>query len=364
MFIAGRLVQQSHLKCGYNMMNDAVWNNDTREINTIDVIYDAVDRMNGESDHVFQEIASLALEITGGKSCCLALFDEEKDAFHLRVVRYAGAHIHPGNHITPAINAMFTDVIRRQETVLATVDGVSVITAPLMIRSRAFGVLHVRGTKNKGPFTQNDLYYIKNLSSRASLNIENNILYESLYANIFDTFKSLITSIQARDHYTERHSAHVTELSVKTAKVLSCSDHQIQSLKIAAMLHDIGKIAIPDSILLKESSLTDDEYAIIRTHPVIGENILRKIMLMDTERAIIRHHHERWDGNGYPDGLAGEEIPYLSRIASVADSFDAMVSTRPYRQALTPTVAMKELIRNVNIQFDKSVVEAFESVAC
>lgn len=334
-----------------------------REFSTIDFIYDAVERMNGENDHVFQEIASLALKITDGESCCLVLFDDEKDEFHLRVVRGSAGEFLSGNHITAATHDLFKEVIRKKEAVLTTADGTSVISAPLMIRNRVFGVLHVRNRNHTRSFTQSDLFYMRSLSGRASLNIENNILYESLYANIVDTFRSLITSIQARDHYTERHSVHVTELSVDMAKILHCSEKQIQSLKIAAMLHDIGKIAIPDNILLKNSHLTNEEYDIIRTHPVVGENILRQVMLMDRERAIIRHHHERWDGNGYPDGLAGEDIPFLSRIASVADSFDAMTTDRPYRRALTKDVALGELIRNVNRQFDRTVVDAFKYLA-
>jgi len=111
--------------------------------------------------------------------------------------------------------------------------------------------------------------------------------------------------------------------------------------------------------LLKPGRLTEEEYAVIKTHPIIGENILKSITLFDTERNIIRHHHERWDGKGYPDGLSGTDIPMLSRILSVADSFDAMISDRPYRKGLKIEEAIDELKRNSNLQFDKNVVDAF-----
>ncbi len=344
------------------MINNAGLNDKIKEASTIDYIYDSIENMRGGNDHVFQEIVSLALKITDGESCCLALFDEENDEFHLRVVEGSTGDYCCKNPISSPADAMFREVIRKKETVLINSNGSSAICAPLMIRNKVFGVLNLTGKNNNGMFTQNDLYYIRSLSSRASLNIENNVLYESLYTNIIDTFKSLITSIHLRDHYTERHSVHVTELAVKTAEVLRCSEKQIESLKIAAVLHDIGKIAIPDKILLKEGRLTDEEYAVIKDHPVIGENILKPVTLMDFERKIIRHHHERWDGKGYPDGLSGDDIPLLSRILSVADSFDAMTTDRPYRRALKKDIAIGELRKNCNIQFDKNIVGAFMSV--
>jgi HD-GYP domain-containing protein (c-di-GMP phosphodiesterase class II) len=140
---------------------------------------------------------------------------------------------------------------------------------------------------------------------------------------------------------------------------MQCSTNEIEALKISGTLHDIGKTAIPDNVLLKPGRLTEEEYAIIKTHPIIGENILKSITLFDTERKIIRHHHERWDGKGYPDGLSGTDIPMLSRILSVADSFDAMISDRPYRKGLKIEEAIDELKRNSNLQFDRTVVDAF-----
>jgi putative nucleotidyltransferase with HDIG domain len=176
------------------------------------------------------------------------------------------------------------------------------------------------------------------------------------------TFESLVHSIHVRDHYTERHSRSVTKLALDTARVMNCSACEIESLKISSLLHDIGKIAIPDYILLKPGHLTNEEYEIIKNHPAIGENILRSIALFKDARKIIRHHHERWDGKGYPDGLSGENIPFHSRMLGVADSFDAMVTDRPYRKALKTDEAIAELQRNRNIQFDKNVVDAFMSI--
>ena len=340
-------------------------NNKIKELSKINYIYDSIESMRGENDQIFQEIVSFALKIADAESCSLVLFDEENDKFNPRVVKGPSSNYCCKNQIPSPINSIFKEVVRNKEAVLINSHNTetysSVICAPLMIRDKVFGILNLNDKINGRKFTQKDLDYILSLTTRASLNIENKILYESVYTNIIDTFKSLITSIHVRDHYTERHSVHVTELAVKTAKALKCSNNEIESLNISAMLHDIGKIAVPDKILLKEGRLTDEEYTIIKGHPVIGENILKPVMLIDVERKIIRHHHERWDGKGYPDRLSGEDIPFLSRILSVADSFDAMTTNRPYRSALKIDEAVSELQRNRNLQFDKDIVDTFIS---
>jgi HD-GYP domain-containing protein (c-di-GMP phosphodiesterase class II) len=148
-------------------------------------------------------------------------------------------------------------------------------------------------------------------------------------------------------------------MSLKIAVQLGCSIKDRESLKIAGVLHDVGKIAVPDSILLKAGKLTSEEYMIIKNHPTIGENILRPVVLLEKERRIIQCHHERWDGKGYPLGLSGTEIPYLARILAVADSFDAMTSDRPYHPAMPLQKAIEELVKNKNTQFDPDIVDAF-----
>jgi HD-GYP domain-containing protein (c-di-GMP phosphodiesterase class II) len=228
-----------------------------------------------------------------------------------------------------------------------------------MIRNTILGILSIRKKKNREIFSKKDLHHILSLTKRASLNLENKILYESIYSNILDTLKSLISSVQARDHYTEEHSQRVTDLSVRVALSMNCSARDVESLRIAGILHDVGKIAVPDSILLKPDKLTIEEFLVIKNHPTIGENILKPVILLETERKIIQCHHERWDGKGYPLGIAGNEIPFLARILAVADSFDAMTNNRPYRTAIPIKEAIEELIKNKNTQFDPDIVESF-----
>jgi putative nucleotidyltransferase with HDIG domain len=168
-----------------------------------------------------------------------------------------------------------------------------------------------------------------------------------------------VASVQVRDHYTEEHCFRVKDLSVQIARAMQLSDKEIESLKIAGILHDVGKIAIPDHILLKPDRLTSAEFDVIKTHSDVGEQILRPILLFDQERKIILHHHERWDAGGYPAGLSKTDIPLLSRILTIADSFDAMTNSRPYRPAMDVSVAIQELKDNRNRQFDGEIVDVF-----
>ena len=211
----------------------------------------------------------------------------------------------------------------------------SILCAPLMIRNNVFGILGLWKDRNGICFTDQDLHVILSLARRTSLNLENKVLYETLYTNIAETFRALVASVQARDQYTERHSESVMRFVIRTAEIMQCTPDDIECLKIAAMLHDIGKIAIPDHILLKPDELTGEEYDIIKNHSTIGDDILTPIALFEKERKIIRHHHENWDGSGYPDGLAGEAIPLLSRLIAVADAYDAMTTNRPYRLSMS-----------------------------
>jgi len=347
------------LKVNYARLNDKI-----KELSTINYIYDIIEKMEGDSDHIFKEIVSLASKVAGGESCSLLLFDEANDEFYPKIATNTCNGDH--DEIFCVLTPIFREVVRKKEPLMINSSTnpelyKSLMCVPLTIRNKVFGLLNLTTKQYAKEFSEKDLNYIVNLSTRASLNIENKMLYESIYVSILDTFTSLVQSIHARDHYTEVHSRNVTTLSVKIAEVMKCSSHEIEALKIAAILHDIGKIAIPDQVLLKPGRLTDEEYNIIKEHPIIGENILKSITLFDREREIIRHHHERWDGRGYPDGLSGTDIPKLSRIISVADSFDAMTSDRPYRKGLKIEEATKELICNCNLQFDKDVVEAFMS---
>jgi putative nucleotidyltransferase with HDIG domain len=174
-----------------------------------------------------------------------------------------------------------------------------------------------------------------------------------------DSVKALVEAIDAKDPYTRGHSNRVRRSSVRVAKKLGLSKQRIENLEFAALLHDIGKIGVKDEVLQKKSPLTEEEFRSIQEHPLIGVKILEEIEILKDIIPVIRHHHERFDGGGYPDGLAGEKIPLEARILTVADSFDAMTSFRPYRPALSLQKALAELERGQGGQFDPRVLEIF-----
>jgi HD-GYP domain-containing protein (c-di-GMP phosphodiesterase class II) len=169
----------------------------------------------------------------------------------------------------------------------------------------------------------------------------------------------LAFALDAKDSYTNGHSVRVSDISVKVAKELALPDDQVEKIRIAGLIHDIGKIGIPETLLNKVDKLTEEEFRRIQAHSAIGEHILKPIVDDYEVLSMVRHHHERFDGRGYPDGLSKGQIPVGARILSVVDSYDAMTSDRPYRKAIALESVTKEIERNRSTQFDPSVVDAF-----
>jgi putative nucleotidyltransferase with HDIG domain len=174
------------------------------------------------------------------------------------------------------------------------------------------------------------------------------------------TISSLSSAVDAKDHFTAGHSKRVQEISVEIGRQLRCSEAELEALEWGGLLHDIGKIGVPDAVLLKPDRLTREERVIMNMHPVKGEEIIRPVQRLAPELPIIRHHHEWYNGSGYPDHLVGEGIPKLARILHVADAFEAMTAARPYRMTpLTAEQAMGELRKYAGVQFDPVMVDAF-----
>ena len=171
---------------------------------------------------------------------------------------------------------------------------------------------------------------------------------------------ALAAAVEAKDSYTERHSLNVRSYCSRIARRLAVSPDELETVEIAAVLHDVGKIGVPDAILAKPGPLTPHEFEIIQQHPVIGVGILRNVTLLQRVLPAILHHHERWDGGGYPAGLAGERIPRAARILHVADALDAMLSRRVYKPPLSPQQARAELTDQRGRQFDPQVVDVAE----
>ncbi|HEX2191490.1 MAG TPA: HD domain-containing phosphohydrolase [Longimicrobiaceae bacterium] len=196
-------------------------------------------------------------------------------------------------------------------------------------------------------------YYQGHLESRVAEQAQQ---IETLFV---DALMTIASAVEARDGYTGGHIERVTRYAVSTGRVLGIGDETLGHLWVAGLLHDLGKVAIPDQILGKPGRLTAEEYGIMQQHPSIGAAILERSPYLRPALPGVLHHHERWDGAGYPSGLRGEEISLEGRILAVADTYDAIVTTRPYREERPPEVAVEEIRRCSGSQFDPQVVDAF-----
>ena len=173
------------------------------------------------------------------------------------------------------------------------------------------------------------------------------------------TVRALANAVEARDAYTGRHAERVAAYGLAIAGSAGIDPRDWPGMEFGFLLHDVGKVAVPDAILFKPGALTDAEEAVMRTHPVVGWEILRDIDFLGDAKLVVRHHHERWDGTGYPDALRGEDIPLLARVFAVADALDALTTDRPYRAGTDLVTARREIEHGAGAQFDPAVIEAF-----
>jgi len=330
-----------------------------KEVETVNLILKQLDRATTSKD-LFSILVNLSAKIT---TC---------DESHFYVL---------GNEMSsPAVIASFfrhnnkdgrggadmdEDIIRKVANdgvpLIIKKNGVnrSAMAIPLKIKSMVFGVLVSIMTEGDRNFTDKDLYFSNFLAEDASFLVENLALYENIYDNLFSTLYAFVETIEARDPYTKQHSSRVKNYAVLIAEAMNCKQENIDILSVSGYLHDIGKIGVPDKILLKPGDLTAEEYEKIKKHPVIGANIIGHFNMWTDEQKVIKHHHERWDGGGYPDMLKGEEIPLLSRILAVADTFDALTSDRSYRHRLKDADAVHIIKDNSGVQFDPNIVDVF-----
>ncbi|SHI38422.1 HDIG domain-containing protein [Lutispora thermophila DSM 19022] len=321
-------------------------------------------------DTLFQDMDELLKGILAYDILAIMLLDDEKK--FLIVKYWNGPPIEGFLNMKFAINGkgvcalcvrekralLIKDVNSIDNIIIVHDDMKQEMVAPIMYNGEVIGVFIV-DTFKENAFDEHKLSILCSFASLASTALYNAKLYSDLKKTYEDTAKSLAKAIEAKDTYTRGHCDRVTELSVKTANYLGLSNDRLYKLKIAAILHDIGKIGIPEGILNKPGILTSKEYSIVKKHPSIGYEILSDIEYFDDIRKIIYQHHERFDGKGYPLGVDGRSLLTESKILALADAFDAMTSERPYRKPFSVEKALEEIKRNSGTQFDPDIASAF-----
>jgi len=237
-------------------------------------------------------------------------------------------------------------------------DGEGILAVPLYAGADLWGAIEV-GANGSSAFGPADVHLVQTIADHVGAALLTAELYRQLEETYVGTAAALAAALEAKDDYTADHAQSIADLAVDVGRELGLDERSLRDLRYGAIFHDIGKIAVPDAILHKPGKLTDDEFDVVKRHPITGEQILAPVPFLNDVRSIVRHDHERWDGGGYPDGLSGEEIPIGARIVLVVDAFHAMTSDRPYRQGMPEADALEQLEAGAGTQFDPGVVQAF-----
>ncbi|HMP58848.1 MAG TPA: FHA domain-containing protein [Gemmatales bacterium] len=321
---------------------------------------------------LLRSILDDAVRALDAQRAAIILFDEKRKELVLRSVstgeREGGGRIYYSRSLaqrcfTKSESLLCKDVATSPELLVANsiADGAmaSIICAVLRSPRRRLGVLHLDRGPLQEAFNQEDLSLADALAASVSAGIESAQLMEKQRELFLQTVTALAQAVELRDRYTGGHTQRVTDYAIILADALNLGGEEHQAIRVGTPLHDIGKIGIDDSILRKPGRLTETEFETMKLHTTMGAAIIESIPDLLPVLPIVRNHHEAWNGTGYPDQMAGEKIPYLARIVAVADTFDAMTSSRPYRPALDIDEAFEEIRAQAGLQFDPAVVQAF-----
>jgi|GEM_PF-5513857 putative nucleotidyltransferase with HDIG domain len=322
-----------------------------------------------DNDSFINKVLDEIKKIYNFQSTLFLYFDEEKNNFYIKGERLS-YNTFEKKYVE---NNYYLDLILEKKTIiiknfdnenLYNFDGIniknpqSIVIIPIHFSSKLFGII-IFENKEKINFSSNDLGILNIISSQLNYYFQTLYYYKNLENDFLNTVKALISAIELKDYYTKGHSQRVMNYAIKFAFLLELDDKIIEKLKWAGLLHDIGKIGIPEHILNKNSPLEKNEFEIMKKHSFYSYKILQPLNFLEEERKIILHHHERWDGAGYPYGLKGTNIPFESRIITLVDSFDAMNTSRPYRERLNFDFICNQIQINKGKQFDPDLGELF-----
>jgi putative nucleotidyltransferase with HDIG domain len=342
--------------------------------NMLSTIYTVGNVINSENDSkkLFDTVMDSVLSVLPADRGFLILYDADTDIIEPVVIRSQDQEAGRNLNLSRTI---LTESVKKGLSILSSdamkdtrfKAGASVILhniksaicVPLESQRKILGAIYLDSLSAAGVFTEYHLELLSAIGKQAGIAIERARLIRDLEMLFYGAIRTLIATIEAKDHYTKGHTERVTTYALQIAQELGIPESEIESLQLASLLHDVGKIGIPEKILKKPGKLTPGEYEIMKRHPTIGADIISNIENIDKVKNIVASHHEKWDGSGYTHGLKGEEIPLGARILAVADAFDAMTSTRSYRRNFSEEEVIKEFKRCAGFQFDREVVKAF-----
>lgn len=311
---------------------------------------------------------SLAMEVIRAQQGYIAFYKKEKNQFALKALKGVSSPLlqHSSEEEMP-----FSDLIEGDQDITESTPeraarhecwpGLSAeryIAIPVLQQGERVGVLCLMDWRAGAKLDTEDRHLLGLLVKRLDTLLDNYATHAALESNMRDTLIALTRTLETRDAYTQNHSAGVSRLAVLIAREMGLDEESIQLIQTGGLMHDIGKVGVPDEILLKPGRYTAEEYDQMKRHPDIGDTILANMEMLKRERQIVRHHHERWDGHGYPDGLKGEQIPLIARVVSVADAIDAMTTYRVYHKPRSIDDCIEQLKLGAGSQFDPQVVPA------
>lgn len=336
-----------------------------------------------DADHVLTQLTRDAAQTVRGQYGLVALYDHDTGDLILRSTyeHSSGVIAHHQRIIeewfmrrcvitnTTIINAQAADAFQQFVPAAPSEGQLNVLCVPMTIRDHVVGVVTVlrEPTNKKTIFARHDVRQVVDLATQGAMAIEQAQLFakvrsyaEQVELSYDSTLKALTAALDAKDDVTEGHCERVARLTGTLARQLGINDRALVDLERGALLHDVGKIGVPDDVLKKPAALNDREWEAIRKHPLLAGVMISKVGFLEGATPVLLYHHERYDGTGYPFGLAAEQIPLEARIFSVVDAYDAMTSDRPYRRAMRHMDAMREISVNSGTQFDPAIVHEFQ----
>jgi HD-GYP domain-containing protein (c-di-GMP phosphodiesterase class II) len=322
-----------------------------------------------DTDTFLDLIVETMTEALSGKKGAIFLIDPEKKSFKFKAV-----HGFSSNNLEKVVfsveTSLFADVVKAKTSLVITkrqslgssdplndILDYPVLCSPLLLREEVIGLIAVFGRKTGSSFQDEEISLLSSLALQTGVAIENASLNANADKTYFETLSALALAVEAKDSYSRGHLERVGDYCLKLAYHFGLSEAEIRDLRDASKIHDVGKIGVTDDVLVKPSALNDQEWVMMRRHPEIGESIIKAVSSLQSLRDLVRHHHEKLDGSGYPDGLKGDAISLSVRILTVADIYDALTSDRPYRKAMPSKEAFR-LMSEMGEKIDQNIVKA------